>query len=146
WISRFKPTNQWNGSLEALWVWQNYLDLEASAGGQTDANLKPFVETVEEVLGKGRKISIHKGRVMVPAKWHQNGDEPPKVRLDQLPSGEQQCLLLFGELARRRRHGAVILVDEPETSLHPTLQRLVMHQLRQFAREWDSQLIIATHS
>jgi len=146
WISRVASISQWQGSLESLWVWQNYLDLEASAQGQTTAHLKPFVETVEDVLGEGRKISIKEGRVMVPVAWRQNGDETLKVRLDQLPSGEQQCLLLFGELARRRRPGAVILVDEPETSLHPTLQRLVVHQLRKFAREWDSQLILATHS
>ena len=54
-------------------------------------------------------------------------------------------LLLFGELARRRR-GAVLAIDEPEISLHPTLQRQVVHQLRQFAREWDMQVILATHS
>ncbi len=146
WISRVAPINQWHGSLESFWVWQNYLDLEASAAGQSTAHLKPFVETVEHVLGKGRRILVKEGRVMAPVAWHQNGDEGPKVRLDQLPSGEQQCLLLFGELARRRRPGGIILVDEPETSLHPTLQRLVVHQLRKFAREWDSQLILATHS
>ncbi len=146
WISRVAPTNEWQGSLESLWVWQNYLDLEASAQGQTTAHLKSFVESVENVLGEGRKISVKEGRVMVPVAWRQNGDGALKVRLDQLPSGEQQALLLFGELARRRRPGAVILVDEPETSLHPTLQRLVVHQLRKFAREWDSQLILATHS
>jgi len=146
WISRIAPISKWQGSLESLWVWQNYLDLEASAQGQATDHLKSFVETVENVLGEDRKISVKEGRVMVPVAWRQNGDEAPKVRLDQLPSGEQQALLLFGELARRRRPGAVILVDEPETSLHPTLQRLVVHQLRKFAREWDSQLILATHS
>jgi hypothetical protein len=146
WISRVTPTNEWQGGLESLWVWQNYLDLEASAQGQATEHLKSFVKTVEDVLGEDRKISVKEGRVMVPVAWRQNGDEALKVRLDQLPSGEQQALLLFGELARRRRPGAVILVDEPETSLHPTLQRLVVHQLRKFAREWDSQLILATHS
>jgi len=146
WISRITSPNAWPASLESLWVWQNYLDLEASAQGQTAAHLKSFVETVEDILGEGRKISVKEGRVMVPVAWRQNGDGAPKVRLDQLPSGEQQCLLLFGELARRRRPGAVVLVDEPETSLHPTLQRLVVHQLRKFARDWDSQLILSTHS
>jgi predicted ATPase len=83
---------------------------------------------------------------MVPAARNQNGSELSKVRLDQLPSGEQQCLFLLGELARRRRLGAIIAVDEPETSLHPTLQRLLLYQLRKLAREWDCQLILATHS
>jgi predicted ATPase len=68
------------------------------------------------------------------------------VRLDQLPSGEQQLLLLFGELARRRRKGAVIAIDEIENSLHPTLQRVVMWNLNRLAREWDAQVIVTTHS
>lgn len=142
WVFRYSPTEKWQGSLEQLWVWQNYLDLEQ--GTQERDNLKPFVATVEEVLGQGRTITIHEGRALVPVFW--NGEGAAKVRLDQLPSGEQQCLLLFGELARRRRRGAIIAIDEPEISLHPTMQRLAVHQLRKFAREWDAQIILATHS
>ena len=70
----------------------------------------------------------------------------PGLTPDQLPSGEQQVLLLFGELTRRRRRGAVLMIDEPEISLHPTLQRQVVHQLRRLTREWDMQVILATHS
>jgi hypothetical protein len=142
WSFRYSPTDRWQGSLEQLWVWQNYLDLEQ--GTRKRDNLKPFIATVEEVLGKGRTITIEEGRALVPVFW--DGEKAVKVRLDQLPSGEQQCLLLFGELARRRRRGAVIAIDEPEISLHPTMQRLVVHQLRKFAREWDAQVILATHS
>ena len=81
----------------------------------------------------------------VPVHWQEEG-ERPLVRLDQLPSGEQQVLLLFGELARRRRPGAVIMIDEIENSLHPTLQRLVLGNLERLAREWDAQVIVTTHS
>jgi energy-coupling factor transporter ATP-binding protein EcfA2 len=143
WLFRFSPSDKWQGSLEHLWVWQNYLDLEADL--QERQNLDPFVESVETVLGQDRRITISKGRVQVPVGWGQEG-ERPRVRLDQLPSGEQQVLLLFGELARRRRRGAVIMIDEIENSLHPTLQRLVMWNLHRIAREWDAQVIVATHS
>ena len=33
-----------------------------------------------------------------------------------------------------------------ENSLHPTVQRLVMWNLKNLTREWDMQLIVATHS
>ena len=144
WRFRFSETDRWQGSLEQLWVWQNYLDLEQ--GKADHANLAPFVTTVEEVLGAGRSITIKEGRALVPTGWRDETGNSTHVRLDQLPSGEQQVLLLFGELARRRRLGAVIGVDEAENSLHPTLQRLVMWNLHRIAREWDAQVIVATHS
>ena len=143
WIFRFSPPDRWQGSLEQLWVWQNYLDLEQ--GSKEREHLQPFVESVETILGQDRPITIREGRVWVPTPWADDG-RPAQVRLDQLPSGEQQVLLLFGELARRRRRGAVIAIDEVENSLHPTLQRLVMWNLRRIAREWDAQVIVATHS
>ena len=143
WLFRFSPSSGWQGSLEQLWVWQNYLDLEQNAKDRQ--NLIPFVETVETVLGNDRRIRIYQGRVLVPVSWGQ-GIERPDAGLDQLPSGEQQVLLLFGELARQRRQGVVVAIDEVENSLHPTLQRLVMWNLHRIAREWDAQVIVATHS
>ncbi len=147
WIFRFMPSDQWVGSLEHLWVWQNYLDLEAykTTGADSRTHLASYVESVERILGTDRRITIARGRVRVPVHWQENG-ERPQVRLDQLPSGEQQVLLLFGELARRRREGAVIMIDEVENSLHPTLQRLVMWNLEHLAHKWESQVIVTTHS
>lgn len=144
WRFRFQPSDRWQGSLEQLWVWQNYLDLEQGLNG--NSNLRPFVEQAETLLGGRRTITIREGRVWVRPKWTTENDKINRVRLDQLPSGEQQCLLLFGELARRRRPGAVIAIDEVENSLHPTLQRQVMWNLQQMARMWDAQVIVSTHS
>lgn len=143
-VFRFTPNDKWEGSLEQLWVWQNYLDLEA---GKADrSNLGRFVEIVEDLLGEGRKIEIKKGRVRVAPKWAVEHCVNERVTIDQLPSGERQVLLLFGELSRRLRRGMIVLIDEPEISLHPTLQRLVVHKLRSLARELDLQVILATHS
>lgn len=156
WIFRFTPSDKWQGSLQQLWAWQDYRDLadfrqrmeEASAHDRTipdRPNLGPFVSSIESVLGQGRTIVVSDGHPYVSVPWAAEGSKT-RVRLDQLPSGEQQILLLFGELARRRRPGAVIMIDEVENSLHPTLQRLVMWNLRRIAREWDAQVIVATHS
>lgn len=78
--------------------------------------------------------------------WSVNGNSGSLIQLDQLPSGEQQTRLMYGEPARRRRPSAVIAIDEVENSLHPTLQRQVMGNLHTIAREWDAQVIVATHS
>ena len=146
WLFHYSSSDKWEGSLEQLWVWQNYLDLEAQVLGQPAVNLKPFTETIEQMLGAKRSIWIERGRVWVTPPNDQYNGRAARVLLEALPAGEQQLLLLVAELTRHRRKGAVIMIDEPELSLHPTLQRQLLHYLRTFAREWDSQIILATHS
>jgi energy-coupling factor transporter ATP-binding protein EcfA2 len=139
WLFRFEPMSQWSGSLSQLWVWQNYLDLEQQAEGRP--RLTPFVQIIEEILGDQQHIRIREGQVRI-VRPHL-GDE---VEPHQLPSGQQQVLTLFGELARRLRPGAVIFIDEIELSLHPALQRAVLSHLRRLAREYDLQIVVTTHS
>lgn len=156
WRFQFSSDDRWMGSLEQFWVWQNYLDLEGGAPENT--HLARFVDSVRHILGERRPIYIKQGRVWITPEYQlsesRNGAERfagmpytiSGVRLDQLPSGEQQVLLLFGELARRRRLGAVIAIDEVENSLHPTLQRLAMWNLHEIARNWQAQVMVTTHS
>lgn len=139
WLYTFSPESKWDGSLSQLWVWQNYLDLEQGREGRP--NLAPFVETVEEILGRGRKVKIQNGRVRI-----ERPDLGDSVELHQLPSGEQQILTIFGEIIRMLRPGAVILIDEVEISLHPALQRAVLFHLRRLAAKYDLQIIVTTHS
>ncbi len=140
WIERIEDQPDWSGGLEQLWVWQNYLDLEQERldGG----HLRDSVRPVEPVLGPGRRMSIRRGRVYVS----QADPELSPVRLEQLPSGEKQVVLITGELARRARMGLVGLIDEPEISLHPTLQHALVSHLRTYARASAGQFILATHS
>jgi ABC-type histidine transport system ATPase subunit len=139
WLYRFSPSEQWQGSLSQLWVWQNYLDLEAAREGRP--GLTPFIEAVEELLGEDQRVVIRQGQVYVHRP--KLGDE---VGLQQLPAGLQQVLTIFGELVRRMRPGAVVLIDEMELSLHPALQRKVLFHLRQLTAKYDLQVIVSTHS
>lgn len=139
WLYRYTPSDEWEGSLEQLWVWQNYLDLEAQQAGRP--SLLPFVATIEEILGRGQTIKIQRGEV-----WIERPQSGDRVRPHELPSGEQQILLLFGEILRRLRPGAIVMIDELEMNLHPGLQRVVIHHLRRLAQKHDLQVIVTTHS
>lgn len=139
WMYRYTPSDKWEGSLEQLWVWQNYLDLEAQQAGRP--SLLPFVSTIEEILGRGQTIKIQRGEV-----WIERPQSGDRVRPHELPSGEQQVLLIFGELLRRLRPGAIVMIDELEMNLHPGLQRVVIHHLRRLAQKHDLQIIVTTHS
>lgn len=69
-----------------------------------------------------------------------------QVRLDITCAGGgfQQVLMLLALLNTRR--GAVLLLDKPDTHLHPTLQVATYRELKIVAARYGSQLIAATHS
>ena len=72
--------------------------------------------------------------------------EGREVRLDIASAGRgfQQVLLLLALL--NTRPGAVVLFDQPDAHLHPTLQATIYRELRSAATRHGSQLIAATHS
>jgi predicted ATPase len=66
--------------------------------------------------------------------------------LDELSSGEKQILVFLGELLHRWRPGSMILIDEPELHLHPSLQVRFFDVLMKWRKERGGQLIVATQS
>ena len=64
--------------------------------------------------------------------------------LSQLSSGEQEALGLMYLVMSLSARGGVLLIDEPEQHLHPTLQRTLIGVLNEVGS--NSQLWLATHS
>ncbi len=82
-------------------------------------------------------------------------DSPPEIRvrsggvahdIRQLSSGEREILMTYTHLEKLQLTGSVILFDEPELHLHPTLQRRVMEYLRSYVERGDNQVWLITHS
>jgi len=65
---------------------------------------------------------------------------------EQLSSGEQNELLLFYELIFQVPEGSLILVDEPEISLHPAWQRQFISDLLTVTAGGGLNAVVATHS
>ena len=66
-------------------------------------------------------------------------------RLDELSSGEQQALGLVGRVARANWDGGLILIDDPDAFLHPTLaKRLIESVKNRFGSR--AHVVMATHS
>jgi predicted ATP-binding protein involved in virulence len=66
--------------------------------------------------------------------------------LENLSSGEQHELVLFYELLFRVTPGSLILIDEPELSLHVVWQEQFLKDLQQVTQLTDIDIILATHS
>jgi predicted ATPase len=66
--------------------------------------------------------------------------------LSCLSSGEQHELVLLHELLFELRPGSLILIDEPELSLHVTWQAALLEELLDIAELVGLDFVLATHS
>lgn len=69
-----------------------------------------------------------------------------KLKADKLSSGEQNELILIFELLFKAKANALILIDEPEISLHIAWQQSFLEDMEKIAALTGVKLIIATHS
>lgn len=70
-----------------------------------------------------------------------------KYSFEECSSGEKHILFAFLNIARHIRDNSLILIDEPEISLHPNWQMIYITALKQLFREFSScHFIIASHS
>lgn len=68
------------------------------------------------------------------------------IPLSRLSSGEKEILVLFYNLLFENADGGILLVDEPEMSLHIVWQRMFIDDLKKIAVLRNLTVIIATHS
>lgn len=81
--------------------------------------------------------------------FEKNGE---KISIDDLSSGEKQIVFRGAFLLRDKNalNGAVVLIDEPEISMHPKWQEKILNYYRKLFvddnEKQTSQIIISTHS
>ncbi len=68
------------------------------------------------------------------------------VKLSSLPSGWKQLAYIVYWLRSIVADGAVCLIEEPETHLHPHLQRYLARVISEIVKEKELQLFVTTHS
>jgi predicted ATP-dependent endonuclease of OLD family len=73
-------------------------------------------------------------------------DEGTELGLSMLSSGEQHELVLLYDLLFNVESGALVLIDEPEISLHVSWQKRFIEDLRRIAEVVKFRSVVATHS
>lgn len=101
-----------------------------------------YTEIINSRLNfKSIKVTRDAGLVVV------DKDNPNQVlSLDQLSSGEKQEIVLFYELIFETDSQLLLLIDEPEISLHITWQQMFMNDLDRVVNLGNLQVLIATHA
>lgn len=108
---------------------------------ELEKKLSLYIKIINEKLGGHKRLvpSKEKGFEVVT----KNGET---LLLDHLSSGEQHELVLFYDLIFNAVDNRVILIDEPELSLHIDWQMSFIDDLKSVSNLVSSQFIIATHS
>lgn len=73
-------------------------------------------------------------------------DEENHLNLNELSSGEKQEIVLFFELIFDTPNNILLLIDEPEISLHISWQKMFINDLLKIAEYKNLNIIVATHS
>lgn len=117
---------------------------------QTAKQLMLFRDTINRML-EDKSIQFE-----VNEMWASRGkgglkvlDEKGRtIPLPALSSGEQHLIVMFGHIlfASGLSAGGLVLLDEPEISLHPEWQIAVTHALKKVAAINDCRMLLATHS
>ncbi len=74
------------------------------------------------------------------------GDEVFVKRAKNLGSGLKTALSILTRLLASLRNGAMVLFDEPELNLHPSLLASVLRVVHDWLHRFDAYGIVATHS
>ena len=71
--------------------------------------------------------------------------QPNIISLEQLPSGWKAIVKILAFL-NNSKNNSTCLIEEPETHLHPNLQRILMNNIIKIIEEKKLQVFITTHS
>lgn len=108
---------------------------------ETYEKIRLFKQILDErFLFKSIQIDPHKG---IRAIDKNNGQDIP---LAELSSGEQHELVLIYELLFIVEEESIILIDEPELSLHVTWQKNFIADIQKIQELKKLRVVIATHS
>lgn len=109
------------------------------------------IEILLDVINKRFKhkklfIDKKKGFLLKSTILLDDNGKPNEIPLDKLSSGEQNELVLFYELLFKSKNDSLILIDEPEISLHISWQNSFIEDLKEISSLNNLEILIATHS
>ena len=129
-------------TIRILRVYEEALNQRAKLLTEAFRVVREYIDAVNDFL-EGKQLVTATPDVESTPRLHIRHDEDRLSPLDTLSSGERQIAGLIYS-ASHIAEGNVILVDEPELSLHIDWQRKIIHaMMQQFP---SKQLIVCTHS
>lgn len=108
-----------------------------------DLQIQAFQEIINRCEFANKQLEIDK---RFGFRFVSNDELHTILKLDQFSSGEKQMIIQVYELLFRAQSGTLVLIDEPELSLHMMWQMNYLKNLMEIAKLRGFQCIVATHS
>jgi predicted ATP-binding protein involved in virulence len=68
------------------------------------------------------------------------------IKIEELSNGEQELITKAFSIYLSEIKDSIILIDEPESSLHPIWQSRITQLYQKIANQYNNQIILSTHS
>ncbi|OQX10104.1 MAG: hypothetical protein BWK73_21200 [Thiothrix lacustris] len=133
WLSSYRATENWDGQVESALLGMKIASEERFS--KLVDNMNSFLSG-KEIL---KEVILGENRLRVQLA---NGSTHG---IDELSSGEHQVLIQLYMVDRWMERGGIVMIDEPDLYLHPSLISGFLAQLENMVAERDGQLIITSH-
>lgn len=139
--SKHEPLGYSQSDSKALLVYLNDLEQKLKVFDVLLKKLEIFTNILNERRFTHKTINIDKDKGF----YFKTTNNKP-LELNQLSSGEQHEVVLLYELIFNTNPDILVLIDEPEISLHITWQKEFLNDLLKIIDIQNIQVLIATHS
>jgi predicted ATPase len=137
WIARYEPTTRRAGHLGSM-----LYRMQVTA---PDA-LKAILEDINAYLGGKRLAGFAPSGDLEVAIHGTSGEQAIRHPVYELSSGERQVFIMVAMLRRWLHRGGLVLIDEPDLHLHPSLRGALLGRLRRIVAEREGQLLITSQA
>jgi hypothetical protein len=135
WLVTYRPSEDWQGQLEASLVALKALDEERYHRVLADLNAFLVGKTI-------RSQPTPSLRLLVDVKDEAGEHSHP---LDDLSSGERQMLIQLYLVSRWLQAGGLVLLDEPDLHMHPSLVDRFIARMHEVVAAKQGQLVLTSH-
>lgn len=135
WLVNYRANEEWKGQLEASLIALKTVDPDKYVSVLKDLNAL--------LVGKSILFDPDKDTLRLRVELSSSQTEHT---LDDLSAGEHQVLIQLYLVSRFLKPGGVVMIDEPDLHLHPSLVSAFLARLEAQVKERDGQLILTSHN
>ncbi|AOR61732.1 AAA family ATPase [Pectobacterium wasabiae] len=133
WLATYAVTEDWKGQFEA-----SLFNMKAT---QPD-DYPQMIDTLNQFLS-GKKIE---SEIPVGGRQEVVLENGHRHFFDDLSSGEHQVMIMLFTVQRWLKKGGIVLIDEPDLHLHPSLVSPLLATLENIIQKKRGQLILTSHA